>query len=320
MIKKIRALLVVAAIGAVTVACNLPTQTKQTDSSIPAPNQTLTALFAVTVEATQTPTLPPIITATSAPGSATNTPAAAPTTASAAATNTPTTAAAATAVPATATVPSSRAGTVTAQYLSTAPTIDGDWSEWKDKTKEYPANSVVWGSRSNDDDLSASYHIGWDDKNFYVAVKVRDDKYVQNATGADIFKGDSLEILLDTNLQGDYYTTQLSPDDFQLGINPGRPDVNGTKEAYLWFPSRIAGAKSDVKIASVKEDGVYRVEAAIPWTVFEMTPAANQHYGFALSVSDNDDTSSNSQQTMVSSVSTRNLANPTTWGDMQLVK
>ncbi len=209
-----------------------------------------------------------------------------------------------------------------AKYLSTPPAIDGDWSEWKDITTEYPANAVVYGNNNwtNDTDLASSFHIGWDDNNLYIAVKVRDDVYVQNATGADIYKGDGLELLLDTNLKEDFYYTQLSPDDFQLGISPGRPDPDGTKEAYLWFPSNIAGARTNVRIGSRLEAGLYRVEAAIPWNVFEITPAGGRHYGFSISVNDNDDANNNVQQSMVSNVSSRHLTDPTTWGDLLLVR
>ena len=207
-----------------------------------------------------------------------------------------------------------------ANYLNTPPTLDGDWSEWKDITQEYPANNVTYG-RSNwtgEDDLAGSFHVGWDTTYLYVAVKVRDDQYVQNASGENIYKGDSLEILLDSKLRDDYYYSQLSPDDFQLGISPGRPDVNGTREAYLWFPTSVAGSKSGVKIAARSENGVYRVEAAIPWSLFETTPSVGAHYGFVLSVSDNDNPNENVQQTLVSNAAGRVLTDPTTWGDLEL--
>jgi hypothetical protein len=338
---KMRALYAIAVLVLAQFACNMPAfgGGEQVTPDIPSPNQTLTALFAITpLSATATATLPPVVTATSAsadqnptatgqPDSTSPTATSASASTNPTATNTPPTTVQSTATrpapAATATIPSARAGTqVIANFLNTAPTLDGDWSEWKDITKEYPANNVVFGRQNwtNEDDLSASYHIGWDNTYLYIAVKVRDDRYVQNATGENIFKGDSIELLVDTKLRDDYYTTQLSPDDFQLGISPGRPDTNGTKEAYLWFPSRIAGSRGDVKIGSRTENGVYRIEAAIPWTVFEMTPAAGMHLGFAISVSDNDNPNENVQQSMVSSVSGRRLTDPTTWGDLQLVK
>ena len=65
---------------------------------------------------------------------------------------------------------------------------------------------------------------------------------------------------------------------------------------------------------------MYRVEAAIPWNVFELSPVNGTHYGFCMSVSDNDNPGENAQQSMVSNVATRHLTDPTTWGDLQLVK
>ncbi|HEX9017947.1 MAG TPA: sugar-binding protein [Anaerolineaceae bacterium] len=330
------ALLGIAALILAQMACNLPVAGTPQAPQLPAPNQTLTALFSAATSiagenATVTLTLPPVITSTSQEESGggqgptatlvnptptvTNTPAP---------TSTPTTRPSNTSVP----QPTNTSAPVvtrklfTAKYLATPPVIDGDWSEWKSITTEYPANYVVFGKSNwtGEDDLSSSFHIGWDKNYLYIAVKVRDDKYVQNASGADIYKGDSLEILLDTKLQTDIFYDALSPDDFQLGISPGRPDPNGTKEAYLWFPSNIAGSRSEVKIGSRLETGIYRVEVAIPWSVFETTPANGRHFGFALSVSDNDNPHQNVQQSMVSNVPDRHLTDPTTWGELQLVK
>ena len=333
---KIRVLLVIAALFAAQLACNNPIRGSGQDTQISSPNMTLTALFAVTPRGTATATLPPVITNTPASANTDTVQPAVNSTPTVIVQTLPTATASVVSSPtpmvqvlptATAVVPAAIPGTrpraaVVAKYLSTPPTIDGDWSEWKDLTTEYPANNVVWGRDkwTGEDDLSSSFHIGWDNSYLYIAVKVRDNKYVQNAPGADLYKGDSIEVLMDTKLQDDYYYNQLSPDDFQLGISPGRPDPSGTKEAYLWFPDNIAGGRSGVKIASRLESGMYRLEAAIPWNIFEMTPANGMHYGFALSVSDNDDPTQNVQQKMVSNDPNRRLADPTTWGDLQLVK
>lgn len=325
--KRTRTLLVITALLAAQLACNLPTRSAGEATQLPAPNQTLTALFAFTpnaANATATSTLPPVVTATQAAATSTQAPPAATST------NPPPPASTNTQAPPPPpppppppkpTIPAVRPrAPVIAEYLNTPPTLDGDWGEWKDLTTEYPAKHVVFGRDQweNSDDLEASFHIGWDEDYLYIAVKVRDDAYVQNGIGEDIFLGDSIEVLLDTKLQDDYYYNKLSPDDFQLGINPGRPDPDGTQEAYLWFPSNINGPRPAVDIASRLEDGIYRVEAAIPWSVFEINPKAGRHYGFALSVSDNDNESKNLQQSMVSNVPTRYLADPTTWGDLRL--
>lgn len=318
-----RAALVLFFLLAAQLACNLPSSGGD-QPQIPAPNQTLTALFAFTPnagDATATVTLPPVITATNGPVVSSATPGTVPGAATAttgvsqptAAPGQPTATRAAQA-----TIPNVRPrDAVVAKYLTTPPTLDGDWSEWKDITTEYPAAAIVYGrdSWANGDDLAGSFHIGWDNNYLYIAVKVRDEAYVQNATGENLFRGDSVEILLDTKLQEDFYYDAPSPDDFQLGISPGRGDINGTKEAYLWQPTNIAGAR-DVRIASRQEAGVWRMEAAIPWNVFETVPTEGMHMGFAISISDNDSSGSNEQQTMVSNVSTRRLTDPTTWGDI----
>jgi hypothetical protein len=204
-----------------------------------------------------------------------------------------------------------------ANYFSSPPVIDGDWSEWS--STQYPATYVFYGTGAwaNSDDLSASFQLGWDYQNLYVAAKVGDDRYVQNASGQDIYKGDSLEILLDTNLCGDYYHTDNSGDDYQLGISPGNPDVNGNREAFLWFPRSQAGSRS-AAISATQSGGLYRVEAAIPWSVFGVSPFSGMTYGFSFAVSDNDNTSENVQESMASAVVTRRLTDPTTWGTLIL--
>ncbi len=118
----------------------------------------------------------------------------------------------------------------------------------------------------------------------------------------------------------DYESAELSDDDFQLGISPGRPHVGSGQEAFLWTPGHLRGVQKNIRIEARQESGMYRVEAAIPWSVFDMEPVAGKHYGFALSVSDNDDGDGGVQQSMISNLPERYPRDPTTWGDLELVK
>lgn len=313
-----RIIVAVMVLGLAVLACNFPGQTATQTPSEPTPNQTMTALFRIVTQEQQPTIAPPVPTATQ------------PQVVVATATNTSPVVVSTTAAPPTAfplvtstSAPTSEirpAGKASAIYLATAPNLDGVWDEWS--TSAYPAKFVVYGkdSRENAEDLEGSFRIGWDNTNLYLAVKVLDDQYVQNATGIDIFKGDSVELLLDTDLTGDLSSTSLSSDDYQLVVSPGKPDTSGTKEAYLYYPSNVAGARPQVKISAVGGDGTYRVEMAIPWSLFGITPASGQRYGFAISVSDNDNSGSNEQQSMVSNVSNRTLTNPTTWALLTLVR
>ncbi len=281
-------------------ACGLPGAAQPTPFVFPTPNLTHTAIFAglateTPAEATQPPpetplptiaTIEPVITVLPSP---------------------------------TLSPLSSRpnGSPVTADYLATAPTIDGVLGEWT--TTAYTANQVVFGAAAwtGTSDLSAAYYVGWDSGNLYLAARVTDDRHVQVSSGRYLYKGDDVEIQLDTDLPGDYYSTTLSADDYQIGLSPGdfaaRP-----AEAYRWYPAALEASLPTVAVAARKTDQGYDLEARIPWSVFGVTPAGGTTYGFALSFSDNDRAGSAVQQSMVSSVATRRLQNPTTWGTLIL--
>lgn len=333
---KLRFGLTVLLLMTVLAACTLPIPAQLTPEASPSPNMTMTALFSTPLPTLPLPTatLPSVITATSQPTGSqpptltpqatntnvpptavppTNTPIP-PTASPVPPTNTP--------VPPTATTDiSHRPGTsIPVVFMVTPPVLNGDWTDFP--VHDYAIPFVVFGKQNwvNTDDLSASFRVGYDKNNLYLAAKVRDDVYAQNASGADIFKGDSLELLLDTNVAGDFYVQKADGDDYQLGVSFGRPDVNGVKEAWLWQPTNKAGSRTQVKIAATRNttEHLTRVEVIIPWSVFGVTPKSGMHLGFALSISDNDDTTKNVQQTMISTAQFRNLFDPTTWGDLLL--
>jgi hypothetical protein len=217
--------------------------------------------------------------------------------------------------------PTVRSGAnIEARYMDNPPSLDGNLSEWE--LPAYPVRNVVFGAgaRAGDDDLSASVMVGWDSANLYVGARVNDDRYVQEARGVNLFKGDSLEILFDADLAGDFNATSLSADDYQLGISPGSPYPGENPEAYLWYPSSRQGGRLEVRIASRAREGGYDVEVAVPWSVFGVSPNNGDAFGFAFSVSDNDQEGEQLQESMVSTVSTRRLADPTTWGSLILVR
>lgn len=199
------------------------------------------------------------------------------------------------------------------------PTVDGDVSEWGgladviDQVAFQPAN---W---SGTGDTSATFALAWDSDNLYLAMQVKDEVRAQTQRDALIFKGDSLEVLLDADLAADFADAKLSSDDFQLGLSPGDLTTGDPPpQSYLWFPGERKGIPAGILLAAKPLGDGYTVEAAIPWSVFGVTPAVDDRYGFALSISDNDNTAAAEQQSMVSTVSTRKLADPTTWGTLVL--
>lgn len=194
--------------------------------------------------------------------------------------------------------------------------VDGAFTDWAglpnliDQAVFRPENWTGIG------DQSALYAAAWDEVYLYLAVQATDDAYVQTERGELIFRGDSVELLFDANFGGDFSQADLSADDYQIGLSPGAS--GGAAEAYVWFPAGRAGAPGGLLLAAQTTALGYNVEAAIPWSLLGVAPLAGQRFGFALSLSDNDTAGGAEQQSMVSSVSTRRLANPTTWGTMAL--
>lgn len=299
MVRRIPALFLILTL----VACTLPGSASPTPFSFPTPDLTLTALVAPTATPTQqpqltasptpTPSLTPFIpgTSTAEPDTGTATP--------------------------TAQDGRSLGLPITAEHLGTAPTIDGELTEWtSDPTtiEEIVFGAANWGGI---EDVNGHFHIGWDAQALYLGVVVIDDAFVQVSSGRNMFKGDIVELQLDTNLEGDFASTFLSGDDYQLGLNPGNFG-SIPSGAYRWYPIGLAGIPAGVTVKAVRTDEGYNLEARIPWTALAVTPAEGDEFGFALSLSDNDSAGLALQQSMVSTIRTRKLTNPTTWGKLVL--
>jgi hypothetical protein len=208
---------------------------------------------------------------------------------------------------------------VQAFYMDDAPTIDGDLTDWA--ADMFSLSHIVYGSEyyANEEDLSGQFKVAWDATYLYLGVVVFDTRVTQTASGDQLYLGDSLEILLDTDLAGDAEATELSSDDFQIGISPGNLNDIAIPEAYMWYPSDRAASLPGVQIgASLIERG-YVVEVAVPWDDVGVSPSDGLTLGFLFSVSDNDMLNMNAQQSVVSFIEGRELQNPTTWGTLSLV-
>lgn len=280
-------------------ACTIPGTASPTPFVFPTPNLTLTAIY----QPTSTPDGEPTLEATELVNRSTATPALEETKPA----------------PTVTTEQSERSSesTVTATRFDQPPEIDGDFSDWP--VERWSATEVVYGldTWNSGSDLAASFALGWDNNNLYLSIQVNDDSHVQIASGRSLYKGDGVEILLDTSLQADINSTQLSSDDFQIGISPG--DLISKKpEAYRWFPRSVEGSLSSLSIAAEPSDDGYSIEVKIPWIVFGVEPQAGDQFGLAISVSDNDLSGTAIQQSMVSNVASRVLTNPTTWGTLVL--
>ncbi len=337
---RIRYIFMIAIMIIVLTGCTLPGFSTPTPFTFPTPDKTMTALFEptqavpATSAAEDTPIGPEGETAT-AKVVPTNTPEA-EATEDVPDTNTPPPAPTATKTAISYAGPAVRSGpSLKAVQRTFGITIDGDLSEWT-VTPQNVIKYVVFGAANWTDamDNSGSVAAVWDEDYIYFGVVVKDDVYVQEGNKEKLYLGDSLEIVFDRYVSGDYYLQAMTADDYQIGISPGRYGievctvVNGKlsvacvpepPEAYMWAPKIYAGTKTEIKIGAKETGSGYQVEFKIPWSLIGVAnPNSGDHYGFAISISDNDTEDKLLQQSMVSNVSTRFYNNPTTWGDLTL--
>lgn len=210
-------------------------------------------------------------------------------------------------------------GGVEAYYLDDAPVIDADLTDWD--AEMYSMPYVVYGSEyyANEADLSGQFKVGWDSTYLYLGVVVFDTRYTQTSTGNLLYLGDSLEILLDTDLTGDETVEELNGDDYQIGISAGNLHDVVIPEAFMWYPSSRMASLTTVEIAGALIENGWVVEVAIPWSEVGVTPADSMTFGFLLSISDNDMQYTNAQQSVVSFSEGRELQNPTSWSELLLI-
>ncbi len=96
----------------------------------------------------------------------------------------------------------------------TIPTIDGSISEWEVFDKISIATPTIKKENfTNLKDCSGVFYSCWDDNNFYFAVQVVDDVFNQPFTGNQINKGDSITMVFDTDLNGDFQIPFYNSDD-----------------------------------------------------------------------------------------------------------
>lgn len=227
----------------------------------------------------------------------------------------------------TVTLPSSSAapgqpgsGQVVAVRLATPPTIDADFSDWPEGPTAV-SNHVV--HRSNDvtraPNARAVWQMGWDGTYLYVATAVTDAVHVQTQQGNQVWRGDSLELQIETNPARNGRT--LGPTNFQIALSPG--NFTDIPPSAFRFQGRADGAMRDapghnIIVAAQQTGDGYLLEAAIPWSDLNMTPAPGQRLGLALNLNDNDTPNTARQEMMLSNVSTRLFADPASWGMLTL--
>lgn len=204
--------------------------------------------------------------------------------------------------------------------LTQPPALDGspgDWPEGPSVSSAYQVYARAgWDGSA---DLQATWRVGWDANNLYVLVTVVDDRHVQTQTGNQMFRGDSLEIQIDTNQAA--FAAQVNPSTFQLLLSPG--NFADLPPSAFRFQGTGGGQILDatghsIQVGAARTGDGYSLEAAIPWRDLNFTPDEGDILGVALNANDNDRPDEAVQEVMMSSSPRRTLTDPQSWGTMVL--
>ncbi|HEX4336956.1 MAG TPA: hypothetical protein VH062_13655 [Polyangiaceae bacterium] len=148
--------------------------------------------------------------------------------------------------------------------------VDGLLREWPAKMDSL--GEVVQGSGGGDP--SASGVIGYDDKNLYVAMKIKDGKFVRTASFGDGEDFASLELAFPTRSGFKTYSVRLYAG--EIGKSAGMVKLaNG-------------GAVKGARLVEAPSDGGYTIEVSVPWAAFPEASKIRVGIRAALRYSDSD--------------------------------
>jgi len=174
--------------------------------------------------------------------------------------------------------------------------IDADLSDWKEVPNAITLNTeahATWrrADWTGPDDLSATVRLAWRHDGLTIAVDATDDVMQQPFTGADIWKGDYINVLLDLR-------PTLDTDEglYQLGISPG--DFGKVPASvYIYQPQGLNA--QGARVTARRSARGYIVEAFVPFASLGIAGVKQEQFAtFELGVSDSDETPS-AQQTML---------------------
>jgi hypothetical protein len=209
-------------------------------------------------------------------------------------------------------------------------TIDGQLSDWntlvrETKTDWVPITNIIYDSACGNRfpgnelavDLAGEVLFAYDDTYLFVAFQITDDGFVPYS-GADnrFFLGDSPQLLIDLDLDGDSSDPNLSEDDVQIDFLP----QTETSRATLWQLSTLtSGLLADAQTVMTPTATGYVLESAVPWAVLGGAPQPGDRLGVVASVNDNDTPVANNQECIIATAVQRDWQNPTTWGTLLLM-
>jgi hypothetical protein len=149
--------------------------------------------------------------------------------------------------------------TRTAPQVTAPPAFDTNIDSWGKMLQIGLANPKVAA-----DDASGTGFVGWDEKNLYVGIKMRDNELLNTQPRAKLYSQDCVELFVSTEPRDS--GSGFGPKDYQFFLAP----TSGEGKPIVGFVSdRESGKVDDVGGATnftAKIDKGWLMETAIPWT------------------------------------------------------
>jgi cellulose/xylan binding protein with CBM9 domain len=188
--------------------------------------------------------------------------------------------------------------------------VDGDLGEWAAIPNAAQVNTkeqVIWGAGGWDslEDMHATIHLAWRQEYLFIATQVVDDQLCQSQRGANIWKGDHVEVYIDAQPDLDPNRQTFGEGQFQILFSPGNFVRTGDSfsdcppEAYCFRPEGLV--PEGVLVAAQPTPTGWNLEAAIPWLLLGVTPSKGTFLGIEVALSDTDSSEARQESMMTTS-------------------
>ncbi|MEA3365393.1 MAG: sugar-binding protein, partial [Candidatus Hydrogenedentes bacterium] len=175
--------------------------------------------------------------------------------------------------------------------------VDGDLGDWEGVPNTHAIDTpeqAVWGANSwtGPEDLHGNLRLAWRQEYLFIAAEVVDETIHQTQRGANIWKGDHIEVYLDAAPDFEANRETFGAGQYQFAISPG--NFQNTGDAFTDCPPEAYGYRPEAQpvegalVASQRTRDGYILEAAIPWAFFGVTPETGTFLRIEVTLSDTD--------------------------------
>jgi len=198
--------------------------------------------------------------------------------------------------------------------------IDGKLSDWDLRSPvamkdiSFFKEGLIWKGPK---DLSGNAYLMWDENNLYLAAVVNDViPLVNKKQKQDIWNGDAIEMVINTNSSVDPDRGEFVSGDYQIGFGTG--DGKGNPASIWSWQRHRSPTGSEIMVKKMNKPVGYVMEAKIPWSFFVgFTPSKGTQLGFDIAFDDADYTGERERQ-FIWNGDYYFYKDPSVWGVLEL--